>query len=111
LLPCEESDFAFGRVCKDRAALAGTQAAENHPDLTSTPWRSIFATLIQAHDLWGQVVRRVSHLEFEREPWLDDSEYVKLTTTLRLWEQKLPDRHRWTVWNFRGYKADRIHMV
>lgn len=111
LLPCEESDFAFGRVPHERAALRGTEAAEKKPELTSMPSRSIFATLIQVHDMWGQVARRASHTEREQEPWLENSEYARLTSTVSEWEDNMPDRHRWSLWNFRGYKSDRIHMV
>jgi hypothetical protein len=58
LLPCEESDFTFGRKIAQRAALSGTQAAKTNPELTSMDYRPLFATLIQVHNLWGQVVRR-----------------------------------------------------
>jgi hypothetical protein len=111
LLPCEESEFAFGRISHERAALPGTQAAQESPELTSMPSRSLFATLIQVHDLWGQVARRASHSEREREPWLENSEYRRLTSIIKKWEDNMPDRHRWSLWNFRGYKSDRIHMV
>ena len=71
LLPCDEQDFAFGTSPHARAALAGTAAARAAPALVSTPSRSLFAVLIQAHNLWGQVARRACQWEsdfLERGP-------------------------------------------
>jgi hypothetical protein len=111
LLPSEESDFAFGRVTQERAALAGTQAAESNPELTSIDSRSIFATLIQVHNLWGQIARRACRTDRERDPWKSTSEFTRLTTTVREWEERMPARHRWSLWNFRGYKAEKVDLV
>ncbi|EXJ84728.1 hypothetical protein A1O3_05399 [Capronia epimyces CBS 606.96] len=60
LLPCDEQDFAFGVVPAERAALMGTPPAIQDPRLTRSPSRSLFASLIQSHNLWGQVARRVA---------------------------------------------------
>jgi hypothetical protein len=116
LLPCEENDFAFGVIPSERAALAGTAAAAANPALTFTQSRSLFATLIQAHSLWGQVARRASHNDREQagvtmNPWEESSEYAQLSNALRQWERDLPGRHRWSVWNLRGYKAESLHLV
>jgi len=111
LLPSEESDFAFGRVTQERAALAGTQAAESNPELTSIDSRSIFATLIQVHNLWGQIARRACRTDRERDPWKSTSEFTRLTTTVREWEERMPARHRWSLWNFRGYKAEKVDLA
>jgi hypothetical protein len=111
LLPCEESDFAFGRITIERAALAGTLAAQSRPELTSINSRSLFATLIQVHNLWGKVARKVSQADRESAPWLETSEYNNLAQMLRIFEEKMPDRHRWSLWNFRGYKTEAVELV
>ncbi|RDW85994.1 hypothetical protein BP5796_04319 [Coleophoma crateriformis] len=114
LLPSSEEEFAFGKVPEVRSALAGTEAANRNPDLVSLPSRTIFATVVQAHNLWGQVARRagrVARCEHEKadevinKPWERKSNYLQLTQTLRDWEKSLPAQHHWSVWNFRGYKA------
>jgi hypothetical protein len=93
LLPCEESDFAFGRKIAQRAALSGTQAAKRNLELTSIDSRSLFATLTQVHNLWGQVARRAAWTAREKAPWLEGGEYKKLTEDLLDFEQKMPDGH------------------
>jgi hypothetical protein len=70
LLPCEESDFAFGRKIAQRATISGTQAAKTNPELTSIGSRSLFATLIQVHNLWGQVARGAAWTAREKAPWV-----------------------------------------
>ncbi|KAK5128735.1 hypothetical protein LTR85_000068 [Meristemomyces frigidus] len=116
LLPCEEDEFAFGRVPHGRAALPGTKAAEDNPALTVLPSRSLFASLIQGHDLWGQIARRACqdgrHLlgdEFKR--WDSRSKYSRLASELREWEEHLPAPHRWSAWNFRGYRTAGVHLA
>lgn len=111
LLPCEENEFKFGHIISPRAALAGTQAAESDSSLESLPSRSIFATLIQVHNLWGQVARQACHVDREKEPWKVDSGYRKMAARLRDFEENMPNRHRWSLWNFRGYKADSVDLV
>lgn len=111
LLPCGEAEFAFGRVSTQRAALSGTLVAQNHPNLITLNTRSLFATLIQVHNLWGQIARRVSRADRERAPWLETSEYSKLAKKLREFENSTPDRHRWSLWNFRGYKTESVELV
>ncbi|THH19551.1 hypothetical protein EW146_g1636 [Bondarzewia mesenterica] len=127
LLPCEEKDFAFGVVPRERAALNGTAAAAVNPSLTSTPSRSLFATLIQAHNLWGQVARRACQWENELPersceqrddlgsqsvaPWDKSSEYAQLARALRVWEDELPERHRWSITNLRGYRAESLDLA
>lgn len=111
LLPCEESDFAFGRITTERAALSGTLAAESNPELTSINSRSLFATLIQVHNLWGKIARRAFQADRESKPWLESSDYNRLAQKLRDFEEKMPDRHRWSLWNFRGYKTEAVELV
>ena len=45
LLPCDESDFAFGIISTERAALPGTRAAMANPSLTSVKSQSLFASV------------------------------------------------------------------
>ncbi|EFX03771.1 n-carbamoylsarcosine amidase [Grosmannia clavigera kw1407] len=112
-LPCDEADFAFGilpsaATHNERAALAGTLPALRRPELASLPNRCLFATLIQAHDLWGRVARCTAS---EPCPWEPDSSFRDLTEALRLWEDAIPARHRWSVWNLRGWCAESLHLA
>jgi hypothetical protein len=112
-LPCEESDFAFGIAPFERAALAGTRPAIISPSLTNSPQRCLFATLIQAHNLWGQVARHAGRPDpaSMREWEVDISTYHRLTTSLRTWEEEMPLRHKWSVWNLRGWRAESLHLA
>ncbi|KAJ9134089.1 Fungal-specific transcription factor domain-containing protein [Pleurostoma richardsiae] len=117
LLPGEESDFAFGRVPQQRAALAGTVPALRDPSLASLPTRSLFSTLIQAHDLWGIIARDArgdddaSASEVELKPWHPNSQYRCMAKTLREWEANIPSAHTWSPWNLRGYKAEHVDLA
>lgn len=115
LLPCEERDFSFGLVSHERAALAGTLAATRNPSAVHATSRSLFATLIQAHNLWGQVARGAiivkDHPGDVVEPWKASSDYDRLATSLNKWEEHLPSRHEWSIWNFRGYKAEGLDLA
>lgn len=127
-LPCSESDFAFGVVPVQRAALPGTPPALADPGLVFSPGRSLFATLVQAHNLWGHIARRACRPEQEPPgcsgagggagvtpppppPWDEDSELSTLTRTLRQWEDSMPARHKWSAWNLRGWKAESLHLA
>ncbi|KAH9897590.1 hypothetical protein F4778DRAFT_744178 [Xylariomycetidae sp. FL2044] len=114
LLPCEENDFAFGRIPAVRAALPGTIPALKDPSLVNHSCRSIFATLIQSHDMWGFIARDIYSAENESsadEPWKLDSSYQRMTKTLRDWEANLPNQHRWSPWNLRGFKAEHVDLA
>lgn len=114
LLPCEESDFAFGRRPSSRAALPGTKAAKLWPELTSLPSRSLFATLLQAHSLWGSVARKAWRADFCSEgppPWDQSSTYAAMCRTLTEWERDTPASHRWSAWNMRGHSAEQVHAA
>lgn len=128
LLPGEETDFAFGRVPAQRAALAGTVPAVRDPSLTSLPTQSLFSTLIQAHDLWGIIARSTRAGEGEEsgddnsgrsreiddddtKPWLPHSRYRHMASTLQAWEAGIPRAHTWAPWNLRGYKAEHVDMA
>lgn len=117
LLPCNESDFAFGRMSPHRAALSGTRPAQKDPSLMSLRDRSLFATLVQAHDLWGTIARDASRDDSENvnmvevEPWHPESHYSQMTMFLASWEESMPPEHRWSAWNLRGYKAEHVDLA
>lgn len=116
LLPSEESDFAFGRIPPLRAALKGTTPAQHNRSLTSLPTRSLFATLIQAHDLWGMIARDAygddhDSRALDLSPWEPDCHYQRISETLREWEDNIPVQHRWSAWNLRGFKAENIDLA
>lgn len=116
LLPSSESDFAFGIVPSSRASLPGTRSAMLEPKSVFVADRSLFASLIQAHSLWGRVARRAhkpetTHANGMLPPWNDESEFKILVGALNEWEAKLPPRHRWSVWNLRGWKAESLDLA
>jgi len=116
LLPCEETDFAFGHPPRHRAALARTAAARTEPALVHTPSRSLFATLIQAHDFWGRVTRCACSEERDLQgssagPWERGSAYAEMVAELSAWERALPQRHQWSTNNLRGYKAEGLDLA
>ncbi|EXJ93805.1 hypothetical protein A1O1_02198 [Capronia coronata CBS 617.96] len=121
LLPCDEQDFAFGLLPPERAALMGTPPAIQHPELTQSSTRSLFATLIQSHNIWGQVARRVASNERPSLPQnpmytgpdiqTRKQDYLRLSSTLQDFERSLPLRHSWSVWNFRGFKTQRLELA
>lgn len=121
LLPCEEQDFAFGIAPFERAALMGTPPAIKHEELTKSPSRSLFATLIQSHNIWGQIARRVAHNEAADQQdsagqakasmVLGKEEYLRLSALLKDFEENLPQRHQWSVWNLRGFRAQRLDLA
>jgi hypothetical protein len=100
LLPCEESEFAFGLLPQATAALSGSQAATNHPELVNCSSRSLFATLIQAHNLWGA--------GFSKS--LGKCEQV-LSAALNQWEAGLSKGHRWSGWYLRIYKTENLDLA
>jgi len=117
LLPCEESEFAFGLIPQARAALPGSQAAIDHPELVNCPSRSLFATLIQAHNLWGRVARGACLDEHKLKQdsvinlWESASEYSQLSTALNQWEAGLSKGHRWSEWYLRIYKTENLDLA
>ena len=114
LLPCDEGDFAFGVIPAERAAVAGTPPALANPALVSSPTRCLFATLIQAHGLWGKVSRRACRTDYvvnRAPPWDANSEFHRATTELREWEESLPAKHEFSVWNLRGWKSESLHLA
>ncbi len=114
LLPCSENDFSFGRVPARRAALAGTAPAIDTPALVSLHDRSMFATLVQIHDLWGLVARSPicsTAGGHGVQPWDSQSRYFILASQLRSWESNLPAEHQWSAWNLRGYQVEHVDLA
>ncbi|KPM46496.1 hypothetical protein AK830_g159 [Neonectria ditissima] len=114
LLPCSEADFAFGIIPPERAALAGTPPGLANPQLVHSADRCLFATLIQAHGLWGTVARRAGRTGYSISkipPWDDASEHQKTIIELQSWEQSIPARHAFSVWNLRGWKSESLHLA
>ncbi|KAJ9496960.1 hypothetical protein H2202_007432 [Exophiala xenobiotica] len=110
LLPCEESEFAFGEVRNKRRALRGTQPAIEDPTLCNLPSRSIYAGLIQVQNLWGRVARHPHNGEGKPvdKPWRPTSYYSQMCEELNSWGGQLNPRHTWSIWNFRGFKTEGI---
>jgi hypothetical protein len=113
LLPCEESEFAFGEVRNKRRALRGTQPAIEDPTLCNLPSRSIYAGLIQVQNLWGRVARHPHNGEGKPvdKPWRPTSYYSQMCEELNSWGGQLNPRHTWSIWNFRGFKTEGLHLV
>jgi hypothetical protein len=99
-----------------RAALPGSLAEIENPELVNCLSRSLFATLIQAHNLWGRVARRACLDEQNRKHsavnlWEGTSEYSQLSTALNQWEADLSRGHRWSDWYLRVYKTENLDLV
>lgn len=105
LLPCDEEDFAAGRRPKHRSTLAGDRATANNLDLSNDPDRSLFASLIQLHHLWGTVSRNAVAYSKQDDPGHVSSDYSQMAAQLAAWESSLPRKHTWDVNLFRQYKA------
>lgn len=113
-LPCDEHDFAFGVNPTPRSVLPGTLPAQLQPESARSPDRCLFATLVQSHNLWGQVARRACRSDLKThgtEPWEPGSEYQELTQELRRFEAEMPERHRWSTWNLRGWRSEGLHLA
>ncbi|KAK7751891.1 hypothetical protein SLS62_006192 [Diatrype stigma] len=115
LLPCDEREFTFGVRPAQRAALMGTPPAIQNPELACLPSRSLFATLLQTHNLWGQVARLVSadavQLSSPIEARVSADDYGLLSRALREFEAHLPQQHSWSAWNLRGYKIEGLDLA
>ncbi|KAB5581297.1 fungal-specific transcription factor domain-containing protein [Coniochaeta sp. 2T2.1] len=115
LLPCDEHEFTFGTRPTHRAALMGTPPAVANPALTCLPLRSLFATLLQTHSLWGRVARLVSadamQLGLGAESRIDVSDYDSLSQQLSDFERDLPRHHSWSVWNLRAFKLEGLDLA
>jgi hypothetical protein len=102
LLPSSESDFSFGVLPAERAALPSTPPAVANPSLVDSPRRSLFATLIQSHSLWGQVARRACRPE--NAALGPNSEYISMVAMLKRFEDQLPVQQKWSIWSLKVWK-------
>ncbi|KAI1825822.1 hypothetical protein F4861DRAFT_537630 [Xylaria intraflava] len=113
LLPCDEADFEAGRIPEKRAALEGTPPAIADPSLCSLRPRPLLASLMQAHNFWGIIARRILHNEKDWRPQDEDSEFAKLNRRLRDWERELPPEHafgRILLGGYRHYEEDLAYL-
>lgn len=115
LLPCDEREFTFGIRPTSRAALIGTPPANKNPSLTLLPSRSLFATLLQTHSLWGQVARLVSAEAVQAGAragsGVSAGSYGRLSQALVEFEAGVPQQHSWSVWNLRGFKVEGLDLA
>jgi hypothetical protein len=92
----------------------GTPPAIADPASTRLPTRSLFATLLQTHNLWGQVARLVSadamQLGLKAESRIDVNDYGRLSQVLLDFERDLPQQHSWSVWNLRAFKVEGLDL-
>lgn len=111
LLPSNEKDFNNGVIPKTRAALEETPPARAKPMLVNSPTRSLFASLMQSHQLWGTVLRRAVTNNRKVVPWDTNSEYSAIKQRLNDWESRLPAEHRWSRELLRSSKAQNLDLV
>ncbi|KAL4908298.1 hypothetical protein BDW74DRAFT_147215 [Aspergillus multicolor] len=113
LLPCSEAEFAFGSTTGPRAAMAGTLPTLANPALVHCPSRSLFATLLQTHSLWGRVARFVGRDDenFLQNWQVRRDEYMEVLTALNEFESNIPPLQRWSTWNLRGFKAEGLDLA
>ena len=116
LLPCEEHEFSYGLLPAARAALPGSRAAIDQTARVNFPSRSLFASLIQAHNLWGRVARRACNNPDASDNsgqnlWDESSEFLQLSLELQTFEAALPRSHQWSEWFLRNYKADSLDLA
>ncbi|KAI1472556.1 uncharacterized protein F4812DRAFT_454370 [Daldinia caldariorum] len=105
LLPSDEAEFDTGKIPKQRAALDGTPPALQDPSLITLKPRSLFASLMQVHNLWGIIARRLLHNRKSRRPNDSSSEYAKLNRKLLDFEQGLPNEHAFDKILLSDYKS------
>lgn len=113
-LPCDEHDFAFGVDPTPRSVLSGTVPSQLQPDAAKSQHRCLFATSVQSHHLWGQVARRACRSDLKTggtQPWEPTSEYQILTRELQTFEEEMPERHKWSLWNLRGWRDEQMHIA
>lgn len=111
LLPSNEEDFNNGVLPTTRAALENTLPAREKPLLVDTPTRSLFASLMQSHQLWGIVLRRAVSNNRSMPPWDSNSEYSAIKKKLSDWESRLPAEHLWSRTLLRDFKAQNLDLV
>ncbi|KAI0839575.1 hypothetical protein F5Y06DRAFT_295602 [Hypoxylon sp. FL0890] len=104
LLPSDETEFEAGDIPDRRAALDGTPPALQEPGLTILRPRSLFASLMQAHNLWGIIARRLLFNKKCGRPNDAHSEYAKLNRRLLEFEQNLPHEHTFEKIHLAAYR-------
>ncbi|KAK6956198.1 hypothetical protein Daesc_001471 [Daldinia eschscholtzii] len=104
LLPSDEKEFDTGKIPEQRAALDGTPPALQDPSLTTLKPRSLFASLMQVHNLWGIIARRLLFNRKCGRPNDSSSEYARLNRKLLEFEQGLPSEHTFNRILLSGYK-------
>ncbi|KAL7621564.1 hypothetical protein AAE478_008889 [Parahypoxylon ruwenzoriense] len=104
LLPSDEAEFEAGKIPERRAALDGTPPALQDADLATLTPRSLFASLMQVHNLWGIVARRVLFNKKCGRPNDGASEYAKLNGRLLDFEQHLPNDQTFGKILLNGYR-------
>lgn len=82
-----------------------------NPQLTTLRPRSLFATLIQTHHLWGIIARRAVSNEKSPRPGNDNSEYSRLASSLRRFEDNLFGDHRFGIKSLKGHRQDNEDLV
>ncbi|CAJ2503967.1 Uu.00g113610.m01.CDS01 [Anthostomella pinea] len=113
LLPSDEADFEAGRIPAQRAALEGTPPAIQDPNLVSLKPRPLFASLMQVHNFWGVIARRILCNEKDWQPNDEDSDFAKLDRRLNDWERNLPSEHAFgkiLLGGYRHYAEDLAYL-
>jgi len=106
LLPCDEADFAAGREPRFRAALSATASGAEHPEIVYHPESSLFASLMEAHLLWGSCLRRgYASYAWSNVSWNADDGESEIMRRLRRWEQSLPREHTFSRAMLQHHKA------
>ncbi|KAI2637945.1 hypothetical protein GGS26DRAFT_603599 [Hypomontagnella submonticulosa] len=111
LLPSDEDEFEDGLLPERRAALEGTPPALQDPSLTTLRPRSLFASLMQVHNLWGIIARRVLFNKKCGRPSDGDTEYAKLNRKLLDFEQNLPNEQMFNKLLLGGYRRFAIDLA
>ncbi|KAI0897497.1 hypothetical protein F4806DRAFT_403520 [Annulohypoxylon nitens] len=111
LLPSDEDEFENGKIPRQRAALEGTPPAIQNPSLTILRPRSLFASLMQIHNMWGFIARRV--LLHKRCGRSHDgrSEYAELNRRLMEFEQNLPNDHAFGKVLLEGHRVYGVDLA
>ncbi|KAI1456772.1 hypothetical protein F4805DRAFT_467800 [Annulohypoxylon moriforme] len=111
LLPSDEEEFEDGRIPEQRAALEGTPPAIQNPSLTILRPRSLFASLMQIHNLWGIIARRVLLNKRCGRPHDAGNEFAKLNRRLLDFEQNLPNDHTFGKVLLGGYRVYGVDLA
>ncbi|KAI0886238.1 uncharacterized protein GGS22DRAFT_126269 [Annulohypoxylon maeteangense] len=111
LLPSDEEEFENGKIPEQRAALEGTPPAIQNPSLTILRPRSLFASLMQIHNLWGIIARRVLFNKRCGRPHDSGNEFAKLNRRLMDFEQNLPNDHTFGKVLLGGYRVYGVDLA